>query len=331
MTSDSVMVQTDTLKTSTTIEKIPFVESSFPIEKLVFNPGESTLREDALKIFQPIINVIKKYHFADIIIVGYPDIPVKQGTPLATLQKLSEERANTVVDFLSRRIKLDSIRITPCSVFRCDSSKDILSSLMKTTPGEKIQHCHLEVRIQNYFADGLVTRDTGSSVSPISLVKRAPLSEKDFNDSLYVIPGDELVFRCRLFSNPSASVLEANIIDSTAGGISIGNGSLTMNEIPIISAAQFNGVFSSSITPFVKKGKNELEFEATVPIDEQNSRINHLLCYERVNAFGETSVERSNVVTLYVKGINLSLLENAIKNEKELAGTGGSRKATSSK
>ena len=49
MTSDSVMIQTDTLKTSTTVEKIPFVETSFPIEKLVFNPGESTLRKDASK------------------------------------------------------------------------------------------------------------------------------------------------------------------------------------------------------------------------------------------------------------------------------------------
>jgi uncharacterized repeat protein (TIGR01451 family) len=331
MTSDSVMIQTDTLKTSTTVQKIPFVESSFPVNKLVFNPGESTLRKDALKVFQPIINIIKKYHFADIMIVGYPDLPVKQGTPFATVQKLSEERANTAVDFLSRRIKLDSIHITACSVFRCDTSKDLLSSMMKTTPGEKKQPRHLEVRIQNYFANGLVTRDTGSSMSAISLVRRAPLSEKDFNDSLYVIPGDELVFRYRLFSNPSASVIDANIIDSTAGGISIGNESLTMNEIPIISAAQFKGVFSSSITPFVKKGKNELEFEATVPIDEQNNRINHLLYYERVNAFGETSIERSNVVTLYVKGINLSLLENALKNEKELAGTGENRKATTSK
>jgi hypothetical protein len=32
-----------------------------------------------------------------------------------------------------------------------------------------------------------------------------------------------------------------------------------------------------------------------------------------------------------VKGINLSLLENALKNEKELAGTGENRKATTSK
>ena len=331
MSSDSATIHTDTLRTSTVVEKIPFVETSFPIEKLVFNPGESTLRKDALKVFQPIINIIKKYHFADIIIVGYPDIPVKQNTSMATLQKLSEERANTAVDFLSRRIKLDSIRITACSVFRCDSSKDILSVLMKNKSAGKVQPRHLEVRVQDYFANGLVARDTGSSLSPISFIRTTPRSEKDFSDSLYVVPGDELVFKYTLFSNPSASVLAANIIDSTARGISIGNESLTLNEIPIISAAQFNGVFSSSITPFVKKGKNELEFEATVPADETNSRINHSLYYERVNTFGETSVERSNSVVLYVKGISLSLFEKALKNEKELAGSGASRKTTSAK
>jgi len=331
MTSDSVTIQTDTLKTSTTVEKIPFEETSFPIEKLVFNPGESTLRKDALKIFQPIINIIKKYHFADIIVVGYPDIPVKQATSLATLQKLAEERANTAVDFLSRRIKLDSIRITPCSVFRCDTSKNLLSSMMKNKPGEKMKPHHLEIRVQDYFANGLVLRDTGSSVSAISLIRTLPRSEKDFSDSIYVIPGDDLVFRYHLFSNPSASILEANIIDSTAGNLSVGNESLTLNQIPIISAALFNGVYSSTITPLVKKGKNEVEFEATVPIGEQNNRLNHLLYYERVNAFGETSIERSNLVTLYVKAINLSLLESALKRERELAGTEGHRKATSSK
>ncbi|MGA9406915.1 MAG: hypothetical protein WBW71_07265 [Bacteroidota bacterium] len=330
MTSDSVIIQTDTLRTSTTVEKIPFVESSFPIEKLVFNPGESTLRKNALKIFQPIISLIKKYRFADIIVVGYPDLPVKKGTSLPTLQKLSEERAATAVDFLSRRIKLDSIRITACSVFRCDTNNAFLSAMMKEKPGKKIQPRHLEIRIQNYFANGLVARDTSSSLSAISLVRTMPRSEKDFGDSLFVIPGDELVFRYRLFSNPSASVLEANIIDSTAGGLSIGNESFTMNEIPIISASQFNGVYSSSITPFVKKGKNEMEVEATVPIGEQNNRIKHVLYYERVNAFGESSVERSNVVTLNIKGMNLSLLENALKNEKVLAGTGDSRKVTTS-
>jgi hypothetical protein len=39
-------------------------------------------------------------------------------------------------------------------------------------------------------------------------------------------------------------------------------------------------------------------------------------------------VERSNVVTLYVKGINLSLLESAVKRERELAGKEGTSKAT---
>ena len=106
-----------------------------------------------------------------------------------------------------------------------------------------------------------------------------------------------------------------------------------MNHIPIISAAQFNGIFSSSVTPLIKKGKNELEFEAAIPIGEQNNRISHTLCYERVNAFGEVSIERSNIVTLTVKGITLSLLESALKRERDLAGAENSRKlkATSSK
>ncbi len=148
---------------------------------------------------------------------------------------------------------------------------------------------------------------------------------------MYVIPGDDLVFRYNLFSNPSASVLEANIVDSTAGDLFVAAGSLILNHVPIISAAQFNGVYSSTITPLLKRGKNEMEFEATVPIGEQNTRISHLFYYERVNAFGETSLERSNLVTLYVKTINLSLLDNALKQERGLAGTDAHRKATSSK
>ena len=149
--------------------------------------------------------------------------------------------------------------------------------LMKNKSAGKVQPRHLEVRVQDYFANGLVARDTGSSLSPISFIRTTPRSEKDFSDSLYVVPGDELVFKYTLFSNPSASVVAANIIDSTARGISIGNESLTLNEIPIISAAQFNGVFSSSITPFVKKGKNELEFERNGSSRmNTNSRINHV-------------------------------------------------------
>ncbi len=162
MTSDSVTIQTDTLRALTTVEKIPFVQTSFPIENLLFNPGESTLRKDALKVFQPIINIIKRYRFADITIIGYPDVPVKQDASLAVLQKLSEERANTAVDFLSRRIKLDSIRITACSVFLLDTSKDLLSSMMKSKPGGKMKPHHLEIRVQDYFANGLVLHDTGS-------------------------------------------------------------------------------------------------------------------------------------------------------------------------
>ena len=333
MTSDSVTIQTDTLRTSTTVEKIPYVESSYPVDKLMFTPGESTLRKDALKIFQPIISLIKKYHFADIIVVGYPDLPVKQGASVTDLQKLAEERANVAVDFLSRRIKLDSIHITPCSVFRCDSSKDLLSSMMQGMHGAKVTPRHLEIRVQNYFANGLVLKDTGSSVSAISLVRTMPHSEREFGDSMFVIPGDDIVFRYSLFSNPSASIVEANVVDSTARDLLIGSESLTMNHIPIISAAQFNGIFSSSVTPLVKKGKNELEFEASIPIGEQNNRISHLLYCERVNAFGEVSIERSNIVTLTVKGINLSLLENALRRERDLAGTESSRKlkATSSK
>ena len=331
MTSDSITIHMDTLRTSTTVAKIPFVETSYPVEKLMFTPGESTLRKDALKIFQPIINLIKKYHFADIIVVGYPDIPVKQGTSLSDLQKLAAERANVAVDFLSRRIKLDSLRITACSVFRCDTAKNLLSLMTKDKRGETMKPRHLEIRVQNYFANGLVLRDTGSSVSSISLVRTLPRSEKDFSDSAYVIPGDDLVFRYKLFSNPSVSILEANIVDSTTGGLSVGNEPLTLNQIPIISAAQFNGVFSSTITPLVRKGKNEMEFEAEVPFGGENNRISHQVYYERMNAFGETSIEPSNLVTLYVKGINLSLLENALKREKELAGTEGNRKATTSK
>ena len=331
MTSDSVLIQTDTLKTSTNIEKIPFIETSLPIEKLIFNPGESSLRKDALIIFQPIINAIKKYHFADIVVVGYPDIPAKRGTSAAAMLKLAEERANVAVDFLSRRIKLDSIHIFPCSVFRCDTNQNLLSIMMKGESGGKMKARHLELRIQNYFTNGLVIRDTGSSTSSIALVRTMPRSEKDFADSLYVIPGDELIFRYNLFSNPSASVLLADIIDSTARGLSIGNETFTLNEIPIISAAQFNGILSTTITPLVRKGKNEMAFEATIPKGEQINRINHSLYYERVNAFGETSIERSNVVSLSVRGITLSLLENALKREKELAGIGGNRKATTSK
>ena len=333
MTSDSVTIQTDTLWTATTVEKIPYVETSFPVDKLMFTPGESTLRKDALKLFQPIITLIKKYHFADIIVVGYPYIPVKQGTSLASLQKLAEERASVAVDFLSRRITLDSIRITPCSVFRCDSSKDLLPSMTQGMHGTQMKPQHLEIRVQNYFANGLVLRDTGSSVSAISLVRTVPRSEKEFGDSMFVIPGDDVIFRYSIFSNPSASILEATIVDSTARDLYIGTESLTLNQVPIISAAQFNGVFSSTITPLVKKGRNEMEFDATIPIGEQNNRISHLLYYTRVNDFGEVSIERSNAVTLTVKGINLSLLEDALKREKNLAGTESTRKAkaTSSK
>jgi uncharacterized repeat protein (TIGR01451 family) len=331
MTSDSVIIQMDTLKTTTSVQRISFLETSFPMDQLVFNTGKSTLRKDALKIFTHIIDLIKKYHYADIMVIGYPDIPVKAGAAIGPLTKLAEERAKVALDFLSRRIKLDSVRITGCSVFRCDTNKNVLATMMKDGEGKVPAPRHLELRVQNYFLNALIKRDTGSSFSSVSFMRTFPQTDKEFVDSLVVIPGDDLIFKYTLFSNPSVALLDARIIDSTVALFTVSEHALSLNEIPIISATQFAGTVASSITPLLKKGQNELRMEAKVPFGTPANRLDHLFYYERVNAFGETSREESNRVKIYVKESTLSLIDASVRKENEMTGTEGVRKPTSSK
>ncbi len=331
MTSDSVIIQMDTLKTTTSVQKIPFLETSFPMDQLVFNIGKSTLRKNALKIFTPIIDLIKKYNYADIMVVGYPDIPVKAGAAIGPLTKLAEERAKVALDFLSRRIKLDSVRITSCSVFRCDTNKNVLATMMKDGEGKTPAQRHLELRVQDYFLNALIKRDTGSSFSSVSFMRTFPQSDKGFVDSLMVIPGDDLIFKYTLFSNPSATLLDARIIDSTAVLFTIGDHALRLNEIPIISTTQFGGTVASSITPLLKKGQNELRMEAKVPFGTPANRLDHVVYFERVNTFAETSLEQSNCVKIFVKALTLPLIDTSLKRENEMTGIEGARKPTSSK
>ncbi len=331
MTSDSVIIQLDTLKTTTSVQKISFLETSFPMDQLVFNTGKSTLRKDALKIFTPIIDLIKKYHYADIMIVGYPDIPVKAGAAIGPLAKLAEERAKVALDFLSRRIKLDSVRITAYSVFRSDTSKNILATMMKDGAGKTPAPRHLEIRVQDYFLNALIKRDTDSSVSSVSFSRTFPQTDKEFVDSLVAIPGDELIFKYNLFANPTVSFLDARLIDSTAAFLSIGDHALTMNEIPIISATQYGGILAPTVTPLLKRGQNVLRMEAIVPFGTAANRLEHLVYFERVNTFAETSLEQSNSVKIIVKALTLPLIDISLRKENELTGIEGVRKPTSSK
>ncbi len=330
MTADSVIIQSDTLRTTTSVQKLSYIEKRFPVEPLVFNPGKSTLRKDALKIFQPAVDLIKQHRWADIMLVGYPDMPVKRGTAVSIARDLAEARARVALDFLSRRMNLDSVHITACSVFRCDTSKELLASLMDGSRAAGGVH-HLELRIRDYFQDALVTRDTNASVSAISLIRTPPQLEREFQDSIFTIPGDDVMFSCGIFSNPAGATLQASVIDSTAAGFAISGGSLTLNHVPVISAGEFNGVISSSITPLIKRGKNEMQLQAAIPAQAVDERLVHVFYFQRMNAFGETSVERSNPVTVYVRGKNLSLLDRALKQEKEYTGIRSTSKPTTSK
>jgi hypothetical protein len=162
-------------------------------------------------------------------------------------------------------------------------------------------------------------------------VRTPPQPEKEFTDSVNAIPGDDLLISYGLYLNPAASILQANVIDSTSDGLSVSGESLTLNHVPIISAGEFNGVFSTSITPLIRKGSNEMQLQASIPVESQNKRLVHVFYYERVNGFGETTVERSNPVIISVINKNLSLLDDALKQEKDLAGTDAVRKATTLK
>ena len=228
-------------------------------------------------------------------------------------------------------MKLDSIRIVACGVFTSDTSKNLMASMMARETKTNIAPHHLELRVQDYFMNALIGRDTTSSHSEVSLVRTVPQSEKEFNDSLTAVPGDDLLFSYQLFMNPAGTILAASVIDSTAGRFAISNESLTLNRIPIVSAAQFNGVLSSTITPLLKKGNNEMQLHATVPPSPDMPRLEHVFYYEHTNGFGETSILKSNTVAIIVKGVNLSLIEAAVRRERELAGTETAPKATTAK
>ena len=330
MTLDSVVIRTDTLKTTTSVAKLSYTEKRFPVEPLVFNQGKSTLRKDALKIFQPIVALVRKYHYADIMLVGYPDLPIRKGPSVSFAKNLSEERARVALDFLSRRMKLDSVHITACSIFRCDTSAELLGSLMEgsSTP---VSPRHLELRIQDYFEDALVARDTASSVSNISLVRTPPVSERQFSDSLLVIPGDDILFSYGIYSNPSVATVQATVVDSSAAGFAVEPESFTLNHIPVISAGEYGGVLSSSITLLLRRGKNEMLLRAEIPAGSADEKISHVLYLTTVNSFGEASVERSNPVAIYVRTRNLALLNAAVKHERELAGKESAPRPTTAK
>jgi hypothetical protein len=190
---------------------------------------------------------------------------------------------------------------------------------------------HLELRIQDYFINALNAKDTSGSSSPLSFVRTVPQTEIEFVDSLPGIPGDELIFRYRLFANPSSSLLDARVIDSTVSQFSVGDQALTMNEIPVISASEFAGMLSSSVTPLLKKGMNEMTMVAAVPRETRVNRLDHMIYFERSNTFGETLREKSNLVKVFVKGVYLPLLDTAQGKGNDLTGRSGPRKPTSLK
>jgi hypothetical protein len=80
------------------------------------------------------------------------------------------------------------------------------------------------------------------------------------------------------------------------------------DEIPIISAAQFRGTVASSVTAPLNKAQNELRMEAKVAFGTPANRLDHMVYFERVNTFAETSLEQSNCVKIFVKALTLPLL-----------------------
>jgi hypothetical protein len=71
--------------------------------------------------------------------------------------------------------------------------------------------------------------------------------------------------------------------------------------------------------------------EANVPVGTAADRLDHVVYFERMNTFAETSLEQSNSVTVIIKALTLPLFDALLNQKKEMTGLEGTRKPTSSK
>ncbi len=308
MNADSLVTHLDKLWTTTYLQGSPYQETIFKIGLPMFEAGKISLQNDAFEAFDKICSIVRKYKKANFIVVGLPD-SVEGNAQQIQGSLLAQKRAQVALDFLYRRLGKDSVRVTSAGLFDAGTGGNVPGTLVDEAAEENRAVSHVELIMRDYFVSELAPKLPIDSVEDFAITENIPELEKYYNDKLTVSPDDHIIFRTNLFSNPLAKNREVELLDTIPSGLMMQIKKMFLNGIPVYSLGRNSNVFISRISSLLKKGRNEISFEASVTPPFTTETLKNEIWLRRINNFNEATFEKSNEVKILVQKKRLPLFE----------------------
>ncbi|MDE3058223.1 MAG: DUF11 domain-containing protein [Bacteroidota bacterium] len=309
MNADSLVTKLDALWTTTYVRSYFFHEALYKIHDPVFEHGKISLRRHALKTFDSIRTIVQNDTASYFIIVGFPDVPSKKSRRSED-SLLAHQRGETVLDYLYRRLGKDSIRVSAEGIYATDTTGEIDTVFSRQTPKGGGAAFQLALIKRDYFLNEPAQKTGVDSVEDFSAIEAVPELQKYYRDSIDVSPDDHLLFRVHLFSNPQAENKTVTVIDSIPTGISLQLGMMLFNEIPIYPENPNGNLFVSDVTTLIHKGVNEIQFGALPSSVKPVDTVKMQIWLRRANNFNEETLEKANLLKLFVRQKRLPLFEH---------------------
>jgi outer membrane protein OmpA-like peptidoglycan-associated protein len=310
MTADSLAMMSEPLMTQTVMRNVAFSEETIPLSGRVFEAGKSSIVEDGAKRLNEIVGRVQSSPFAEFVVLTYPDaVRTVPGTDTSGLA-LAGARATELDKFIARRIGEDSARVSVRSIFDSKSS----GSSIHPIAGD------VELRLQNYFYNGLVPRDTGYALTA-PLTGKSNATEKAFRDTVRILPGDNVTVRGTYVYDPAVVHSMIIMVDSLQRSIIVDDGSFTVNGVkvppgtfslrtvspelslnqkPKMRDVDYAQIISIDITKFAKPGPNEIAFSGRVSDIHGDSIMVNTMSVRSWNAYQEETVVPGNKTAFLV-------------------------------
>lgn len=310
MTADSLATMSGPLETQTVMRNVASDENTIPLSGRIFDAGKYSVVDDGAKRLNDIVGRVQSSPFAEFVVLTYPDaVRALSGTDTSG-RALAGARAAELDQFIARRVGEDSARVTVHSVFDYKSS----GSSIQPIAGD------VELRLQNYFYNGLVPRDTGYALTA-PLTGNADASGKAYRDTVRIQPGDAVTVHGTYVYDPAVIHSMIIMVDSLQRSIIVDDGSFTVNGVkvppgtfslravsPALSLNQkpkmrdvdYTQIISIDMTKFVKPGPNEIAFSGRVSDIDSDSIIVNTMSVHSWNAYQEETVVHGNKTAFLV-------------------------------
>ena len=310
MTADSLATMSDPLGTQTVLRNVAFSEENIPLGGRVFEAGKYSVVNDGAKRSNDIVRRVQSSPFAEFVVLTYPDaVRAVSGTDTSG-RAMAGARAAELDQFIARRAGEDSARVSVRSIFDYKSS----GSSIQPIDGD------VELRLQNYFYNGLVPRDTGYALTA-PLTGKADASGKAYRDTIRIQPGDAVTVHGTYVYDPAVIHSMIIMVDSLQRSIIVDDGSFTVNGVkvppgtfslravspelslnqkPKMRDVDYTQIISIDMTKFVKPGPNEIAFSGRVSGIDGDSIIVNTMSVCSWNAFQEETVVHGNKTVFLV-------------------------------